>query len=151
MVGGTASIGPRRVDGTLDPVSEEGSKAWSEGWVGALDAAARADEGLRAASVGRHVVIGQEVVDGDRHRRWHVVLDDGEVAVRPGPAEAPDVTFSQDAAVAGAVARGEMAARTAFVLGQIRVGGDVDVLVELAPALAGLGDVFASARAAEEA
>lgn len=121
--------------------------AWSEEWIGALDVAARADDSLRQASRGRRVVIGQEVVDGERLTRWHVVLDDGTVAVRPGPADAPDVTFSQDAEVAAAVARGEVAARTAFVLGRIRVGGDVSILLDLAPALSGLGDVFASARA----
>lgn len=125
--------------------------AWSEEWIGALDAAACADDSLREASRGRHVVIGQEVVDGERSTRWHVVLDDGAVAVRPGPAEAPDVTFSQDGTVAAAVARGELAARTAFVLGRIRVGGDVSMLLELAPALSGLGDVFASVRTAKDA
>ncbi len=57
-------------------------------WIAALDEAARADEGLRAASRGRHVVIGQEVRDGDVAHRWHVVLDDGEVAVRSGAAPA---------------------------------------------------------------
>lgn len=121
--------------------------AWSDEWITALDAAAGADPTLREAAVGRHVVIGQEVVDGTRRIRWHVVLDDGRVAVRPGPADAPDVTFSQDAEVAAAVASGRMAARTAFALGHLRVGGDVDVLLEVAPALAGLGDVFASVRA----
>lgn len=125
--------------------------AWSDEWVAALDAAARADARLQAASVGRHVVIGQEVVDGARRIRWHVVLDDGSVRVRPGPADGPDVTFSQDAEVATAVASGRLAARTAFALGRIRVGGDVGVLLELAPALAGLGDVFASVRASSDA
>lgn len=120
---------------------------WSEEWIAALDTVARADEGLRAASAGRRVVIGQEVVDGERRTRWHVVLDDGEVAVRPGPAPDPDVIFSQDRATAEAVARGEVAARTAFVLGHIRIGGDIRVLLDLAPALAGLGDVFAGVRA----
>lgn len=119
----------------------------SDEWIAALDAAARADDDLREASRGRRVVIGQEVVDGERRTSWHVVLDDGEVAVRPGPAADADVTFSQDRDVADAVARGEMAARTAFVLGRIRVGGDVSVLLEVAPALAGLGDVFAAVRA----
>lgn len=120
---------------------------WSEAWIAALDAAARADDGLREASVGRHVVIGQEVRDGDGTHRWHVVLDDGEIAVRPGAAPDPDVTFSQDAETARAVAAGDLPARTAFVMGRIRLGGDVSVLVELGPALAGLGDVFGAVRA----
>lgn len=120
---------------------------WTEEWIAALDAAAQADDSLREASVGRHVVIGQEVRDGDVAHRWHVVLDDGEVAVRPGAAPDADVTFSQDAETALAVASGEQPARTAFVMGRIRLGGDVSVLLDLGPALAGLGDVFGAVRA----
>jgi hypothetical protein len=119
----------------------------TDAWIAAADAAARADSGLRQASVGRRMVIGQEVVDGARRTRWHLVLDDGEVAVRAGWPDDPDVTFSQDAAVADRVAGGEVAARTAFVLGQVRLGGDVSRLLEVAPALSGLGDVFAAVRA----
>lgn len=122
------------------------TELWSDEWIAAMDAAAQADPALREAARGRSVVIGQEVVDGERRTSWHVVLDDGEVAVRPGPAPRPDVTFSQDRDVAEAVARGEVAARSAFVLGRIRVGGDVNLLLDLSPALAGLGDVFAAAR-----
>jgi putative sterol carrier protein len=118
----------------------------TDAWIAAADAAARADDGLREASIGRHMSIGQEVVDGERRTRWHLVLDDGEVAVRAGWPDDPDVTFSQDADVAGRVARGEVAARTAFVLGQVRLGGDVSRLLEVAPALGGLGDVFALVR-----
>jgi hypothetical protein len=119
---------------------------WTEEWVASLDRAARADAGLREASLGRRVVIGQEVRDGDVVHRWHLVLDDGEVAVRSGADPAADVTFSQDAATARAVAAGEVAARTAFVMGRIRLGGDVSVLLDLGPALAGLGDVFGVVR-----
>ena len=123
---------------------------WGEAWIAALDEAARADEGLRAASRGRRVVIGQEVRDGDVAHRWHVVLDDGEVAVRAGAAPTPDVTFSQDADTARAIAAGELAARTAFVMGRIRMGGDVSVLLDLGPALAGLGDVFGPVRGGDD-
>jgi putative sterol carrier protein len=122
---------------------------WSPGWIAALDDAARNDEALHQASLGRHIVIGQEVVDGDQRHRWHIVLDDGTVAVRSGAAEKPDVTFTQSADVARAVANGEEAASSAFVMGDIRIGGDVGVLVELAPALARLGDVFGAVRSAE--
>lgn len=119
---------------------------WTDEWVAALDAAARGHEGLRQASRGRHATVAQEVVDGGRRTRWHLVLDDGEVAVRPGWPEEPDVTFTQEAEVAERIGRGELAARTAFVLGQVRLGGDPAVLMDLAPALAGLDDVFASVR-----
>ena len=64
----------------------------TDAWITAADAAARADAGLREASIGRRMVIGQEVVDGERRTRWHLVLDDGEVAVRAGWPDEPDVT-----------------------------------------------------------
>lgn len=125
------------------------AERWSVEWIADLDAAARAHDGLREASRGHQVTIGQEVVDAGRRTRWHLVLDDGDVAVRPGWPEEPDVTFTQDATVADRIERGEVAARTAFVLGHVRLGGDPAVLVEVAPALAGLDDVFASVRDAE--
>lgn len=136
-------------DDPPDPPAHTAPEAgrWGAAWVAAMDEAARADQGLREAAAGRRVVIDQEVREGAARHRWHVVLDHGEVAVRPGPAEAADVSFSQDAEVAGAVARGEVAASTAFAMGRIRVGGDVAVLMELGPAIARLGDVFAPARA----
>lgn len=118
----------------------------SPDWIAAADAAARSSEGLRSAAAGLHVVIGQEVVEDGRRTRWHLVLDDGEVAVRGGWPDRPDVTFSQSADVARSVASGEMAAGTAFVLGEVRLGGDVSRLLELAPALRELDDVFASVR-----
>lgn len=118
----------------------------SEEWVRAADAAARADEGLREASRGRHLTIGQEVVADGRRTRWHLVLDDGEVAVTTGWPDDPDVTFSQAADVAQRVAAGQESAGTAFVLGQVQVGGDVSRLLEVAPALRDLGDVFAALR-----
>lgn len=115
-------------------------------WIVAADAAARSSTALREASVGRHVTIGQEVVGDGRRTRWHLVLDDGEVAVREGWPDEPDVTFSQDADVARSVASGSLAAGTAFVLGDVRLGGDVAQLLDLAPALRDLDDVFASVR-----
>ncbi len=121
----------------------------SDEWVAAADAAARAAEGLREASRGRHLTIGQEVVEAGRRTRWHLVLDDGEVAVVAGWPDDPDVTFSQGPDMARRIADGEQAAGTAFVLGDVKLGGDVALLLELAPALRDLGDLFAPVRAAD--
>lgn len=119
---------------------------WTPEWVAALDELARDDPDLVAAAADRRAVIGQTVRDGDTLHQWHLVLDHGTVAVRPGPAVDPDVTFTQDREVAEAIAAGDMPARTAFVLGRIQLGGDVAALMELAPALARVSDLFAPAR-----
>lgn len=119
-------------------------------WIDALDVAARADGPLRQATAGVHLVVAQEVSEGDETARWHIVLDDGAVAVRPGPAEDADLTFAQDRATAAAINRGDLSARTAFVLGRVRVGGDIGAALRHAPALAALDDLFASVRAETE-
>lgn len=118
----------------------------SDEWIAALDRVARADDALRAASRGRTVEIGQEVVDGPRRARWSIVLDDGEVSVRRGWSERPDVTLRQNLDLARRISRGEASAAASFLMGDLRLGGDGSLLVELAPALAGLGDVFEAVR-----
>lgn len=120
-------------------------------WVDAVGAAAAASEELREACAGIRLTIQQRVTgaNGDA-AAYHVVVDDGTVTVRPGEAEAPDVTFAQDRATAVAVATGEVAAQTAFMNGDMRVTGDVQLLMEHRDALAGLDRALAGVRAATD-
>ena len=119
----------------------------SDPWIEALDHAATDAGNLAELTVGMALVIEQEVVDGDRTVTYHVVIDDGRVSVRPGPAPTATVRFSQDADTARAVAAGELSAQRAFMTGRLRVGGDLTVLLAHGEALAELDDVFASVRA----
>ena len=88
----------------------------SDEWIAALDDAARGDEQLATASAELALVVEQVLTDGTR---WHVVVDHGAVRVRPGPADRPTVTFTQDRAVAAAIARGEDSAQAAFLRGDL--------------------------------
>lgn len=119
-------------------------------WIDALDSAAHHDEGLRRAAAGVSLVIGQEVTDGPTAIRWHIVFDGTDVAVHPGASEDADLTFSQDRPTAVAISTGRMSARTAFVMGAVRVEGDTAVALRHAPTLAKLDDVFATVRAETE-
>jgi putative sterol carrier protein len=67
--------------------------------------------------------------------------------VTDGRVEGPDLTFTQDRATAGAIARGELSAQAAFLDGRLRVGGDLSAARSRARALAAIADVFASPRA----
>ena len=53
------------------------------------------------------------------------------------------MTFTQDVETAAAVNRGELSAQAAFMTGRLRVGGDVQVLLDRQPALAEVDDIFA--------
>ncbi|MEZ5183481.1 MAG: SCP2 sterol-binding domain-containing protein [Acidimicrobiales bacterium] len=120
----------------------------SDEWVRALDRAEAADDDLRARCADLSLVIEQEVTDGpDGPVRFHVVLDHGTAAVRPGPAPHPTIRFSQDHETAADIARGRGSAQRAFMTGRLRVGGDLRVLLEHGEVLGQLGDVFAAVRA----
>ena len=127
-------------------------------WIEALDAAARADGALAEAAAEVDLVVEQRVAapasttgaaSGEDASGedvvYHLVLDRGRVAVRPGPAEAPTVRFTQDRATAWGVATGTISAQAAFMTGRLQVGGDLRSLLDDRLGTA-LHDVFAAVR-----
>lgn len=120
-------------------------------WIAALDLAARADDSLGAA-VGEAVALTQVVVDatGEPIAAWTLRLGPDGASVSAGRADDAQVVLRGDAATVGAIARGELSAQEAFLAGRLRLGGDVEALLTHAPALAALGDVFATVRADTE-
>lgn len=120
----------------------------SQDWVAQLDQAIAADDKLRRASGGESLVVQQTVTGADNGEMvWHVAIADGEAHVLAGPAESPDVTFTQDATTARAIGTGELSAQAAFMLGKLRVGGDVAQLIARRELFESLDDVFADVRA----
>jgi putative sterol carrier protein len=119
-------------------------------WIAALDEAAQASASLRAAATDLDLTVQQVVTGGDDEVTWYVRLRGGEVAVHPGRADDPDVTFTQDRDTARAIADGELSAQAAFMAGRLRTGGDLTQLLAHREALADLDDVFADVRARTE-
>lgn len=119
--------------------------SFTAAWLAELDSAAR------TASIPLEVrlTIQQVIPDGpDGHELAYVVeAADGVLSVRPGRADHPDITFTQDLATALAVQRGELSAQAAFIEGRLRLGGDLRAVLEGAGTLARIDDVFAAARA----
>jgi hypothetical protein len=115
-------------------------------WIADLDAAGRG----ATVSDDVRVVVQQIVLDddgGDGEVAYAVRVADGCVRVEPGRAADAVVTFTQLRSVAAAIARGERSAQSAFLAGDLRVGGDLAAVLEGSRALAALADVFAPARA----
>ncbi len=78
---------------------------------------------------------------------YHLTVDAAGVRVEPGTSPNPTITFTQDYETAAAIARGDLSAQTAFMVGQLRVRGDLPALVANQEVLAGLDDRFAPVRA----
>ena len=119
----------------------------SVAWIAALDDVARWHDGLLGMASTVTLSVEYRVADGPT---WHIALGDGEARVRPGPAEAPDMTFSTDRATATGLMAGAIDPLDAVITGNLSIGGDPRSLVGHHGLLATLGDVFAEVRAATE-
>ena len=115
-------------------------------WIDALDEAVRGDADLRAATSGVRLTVEQHVTDPAGEVVYHVVVDDGRVAVAPGTADHADVTFVQDRDTATAIGDGTATAQDAFMSGRLRVSGDVPLLIRCKDALSGLDQALAGVR-----
>lgn len=118
-------------------------------WIAELDRSLAADPGVAAATTGVALTVQQVVTGGpDGEVAWAVAVDHGRVAVRPGRAEASDVTFTSDHDTAVAVARGELSAQAAFMVGRLTVTGDVAKLITHQDAFTSIDDATDALRAA---
>jgi putative sterol carrier protein len=112
-------------------------------WISDLDASAR----TLALPADLRVVVQQVVRDEDVEVAYVVEIAGGQGRVRPGRAENPDVSFTQDRATAVAIAQGTLSAQAAFLDGRVRLGGDLRSVLNHAAELAVIGDAFATVRA----
>jgi len=109
---------------------------------------ARAAQDAPAPIVEPTLVLQQVVTGGpDGDAAWSISIGAGSISVATGRAPSPTVTFTQDVETAAAVNRGELSAQAAFMTGRLRVGGDVQVLLDRQQALAEVTDIFALVRA----
>ena len=117
----------------------------SDEWLAALDASAREMGAFPAVAP----FVLEQVVTDTWHEdvRYQLVFTADGLRVRPGDAEAPDVSFATDRETAAGIARGETNAQRALAAGRLRVRGNIETLVARAAALVALEDVFAAVRA----
>lgn len=116
-------------------------------WFDAARAALAADPGLPAATAGIRVTLQQTVTgapDGGEIG-WRLVIGDGGVRLEHGPGPA-DIRFTTSYATAARIAAGELGAPTAFIRGDLRVGGDLTLLTTHHRPLAAVHDVLAEVR-----
>jgi hypothetical protein len=131
---------PRR---TLRPVPE----FLSDRWLRELDDAVRAAADLRALGP---VVIEQLVHDvpGRGDVRYQLRIADAVARIETRDLGPADVRISLTYREAVAIARGEQNAQNALARGDLRIGGNVEVLTSRAATLSALDDATATLRAA---
>lgn len=117
-------------------------------WIAALAAAA----GSATVDPDLRLVVQQVVTQPDGTRfEYALRLADGEASVVAGRVDDADITFTQDRETAVAIATAQLSAQAAFMAGRLRVGGDLQMVLERARDLTELDDIFSRARASASA
>ena len=114
-------------------------------WLEQVAAAAHDDEELRAATVGVWLTVQQVVTGGPTGEvAWHVRLSDGKVEIGAGRAPDAEVVITQSHETATAVGRGGLSPAEAFASGQLKLAGQVGLLVRHQRAFEQLGIALAT-------
>ncbi len=123
----------------------------SEAWLATFEAALRASPALHDLDEDVVLVIEEvvtQVPPGAGTTRYSIELRRGEAHVRPGPAAAPALTFTQTHEVASALHEGRISAQEAFAAGGLKVSGDVQGAVAQVELVTALAQAMAAPRSA---
>ena len=115
----------------------------SEEWATAVMDAANADDEFTKAAGAASARIQQIITkDGSEPAHYWTVVDGGKIQLGVGDTENPDATITQSYDTAVALARREANPVTSFMMGKIKVDGNMGMLMGLAGALGKLADVM---------
>jgi len=112
-------------------------------WADALTSAVNAGDAFAQAAGAQRERIQQVITSADGETRYWTTIEGGAIAMGMGDLEAPDATITQSYDTAVALARRELSPVTGFMMGKIRVEGNMGLLMGLAGALGKLADAMA--------
>jgi putative sterol carrier protein len=100
-------------------------------WAEALTQKLNASEDFRTAAAG-HTATIQQIITGpsDDTHYWIRIADD-QISMGLGDTEVPDATITQSYDTAVSLAKSELSPVTAFMTGQIKVAGNMGMLLGL--------------------
>ncbi|HSL09909.1 MAG TPA: SCP2 sterol-binding domain-containing protein [Actinomycetota bacterium] len=119
-------------------------KFLSPEWADQLTAALNARESFEAAAAGKKARL-QQVITGETETRYWIVIDDGTIDMGVGNLEPPiDATITQSYETAVGLAQRTVNPVTGFMLGKIKVDGNMGMLMGLTGVLQELPEAMAT-------
>jgi putative sterol carrier protein len=113
-------------------------------WADALTEAVNANGEFATAAGSQHARIQQVITTTDGEKRYWTTIEDGKIAMGMGDLDGPDATIRQSYETAVALAKRELSPVTGFMMGKIKVEGNMGMLMGLAGALGKLADTMAT-------
>jgi putative sterol carrier protein len=123
----------------------------SDEWMERASAAFAEDSRLSEATADADLLIQYEVTGGpEGKRQYGLRIAGGSVTIEQGAHPDAPVSFALTYSTAAAIARGELSAQAAFMQGDLKLGGDVTVLVRQHALIGALEDALGGLRAETE-
>jgi putative sterol carrier protein len=119
-------------------------KFLSPEWAEQLAAALNARESFTAAAAGKKARL-QQVITGEAQTRYWIVIDDGTIEMGLGDLQPPvDATITQSYETAVGLAQRTVNPVTGFMLGKIKVDGNMGMLMGLTGVLQEIPEAMAT-------
>jgi putative sterol carrier protein len=115
----------------------------SDEWVTALTDALNARPDFQEVAAPHSATIQQVITRDGQETHYWTRVDGGKIEMGVGDAEAPDATITQSYETAVALARREMNPVTGFMMGKIKIAGNMGQLMALQGVLGKLADAMA--------
>ena len=119
-------------------------KFLSAEWAEQLTASLNVRDSFKAAAAGKKARL-QQVITGDAETRYWIVIDDGTIDMGLGDLDPPvDATITQSYDTAVGLAQRTVNPVTGFMLGKIKVDGNMGMLMGLTGVLQELPEAMAT-------
>jgi putative sterol carrier protein len=119
-------------------------KFLSEEWATALTASLNASDAFKEAAGTQSATIQQVITDSEDRTRYWTRIADGTIEMGIGDIEGPDATITQSYETAVALAKRELSPVTGFMMGKIKVAGNMGQLMGLQAVLGQIADAMGS-------
>lgn len=119
-------------------------KFLSEEWAAALADHLNGSDAFREAAGTQSATIQQIITDGEDRTHYWSRIANGAIEIGIGDAEAPDATITQSYATAVALAKRELSPVTGFMMGKIKVAGNMGQVLGLQGVMGQIADAMDS-------
>jgi putative sterol carrier protein len=116
----------------------------SDEWAQAVKDGLNANPDFAKAAAGQKAKLQQVITDGEGATRYWITIEDGKIDMGVGDVGSPDATITQSYDTAVALAKRELNPVTGFMLGKIKIDGNMGMLLGLQGALGQLPEVMGS-------